>query len=128
MSDQAKKIGLIIGQEWDWPEAFMDVINKDDSNITAELVKLGGTFMGEPCQYDLIIDRISHEIPYYRAYLEYALLEGVYIINNSYTTAADSKFSCTSLVNHLGLNSPRTVILPNKQVDKDTSPSAFRNL
>jgi hypothetical protein len=128
MSDQAKKIGLIIGQEWDWPEAFMDAVNNGDSNMTAELVKLGGTFMGEPCQYNLIIDRISHEIPYYRAYLEYALLEGVYIINNPYTTSADSKFSCTSLVNHLGLNSPRTIILPNKQVDKDSSPSAFRNL
>ncbi len=128
MSTQAKKIGLIIGQEWDWPEAFMKAINEDDNNMTAELVKLGGTFMEELCHYDVIIDRISHEIPYYRAYLKYASIQGAYIINNPYTTSADGKFSGTALANHLGLNSPRTAILPNKQVDKDIAPSAFRNL
>ncbi len=128
MSSQAKKIGLIIGQEWDWPEAFMQAINDGDNDITAELVKLGGTFMEETCQYDVIIDRISHEIPYYRTYLNYASIEGVYVINNPYTLSADSKFSSTALVNRLGLNSPRTVILPNKQVDKEIAPSAFRNL
>ncbi len=67
MSDGAKKIGLLIGQEWEWPEAFMAAINGSDANVTAELVQLGGTFMGEPCTYDVIIDRISHEIPSYRA-------------------------------------------------------------
>lgn len=128
MSNQAKTIGLIIGQEWEWPEAFMETVNQGDNNVTAELVKLGGTFMEEMCPYDVIIDRISHEIPYYRTYLNYASIEGSYIINNPYTLSADSKFAGTALVNRLGLNSPRTVILPNKQVDKDVVPSTFRNL
>ncbi len=128
MSKQAKKIGLIIGQEWEWPEAFMEAINNSKENITAELIKLGGTFMDEPCEYDVIIDRISHEIPYYRAYLKYAAIHGAYIINNPYVWSADSKFSGTALINKLGLKSPRTVILPNKQVDKDVTPSTFRNL
>lgn len=128
MSDAVKKIGLIIGQEWDWPEAFMKAVNESDANITAELVELGGTFMDEPCSYHVIIDRISHEIPYYRAFLKYAAIQGAYIINNPYTCSADSKFSSTALVNSLGLKSPRTVILPNKQVEKDVSPGTFRNL
>ena len=128
MSEQARKIGLIIGQEWDWPEAFMEAVNESDVNATAELVKLGGTFMNESCDYDVIIDRISHEIPYYRAYLKYASIQGAYIINNPYTWSADSKFSSTALVNRLGLNSPRTVVLPNKQVERDVTPNAFRNL
>ncbi|MCA9918103.1 MAG: hypothetical protein KC445_09130 [Anaerolineales bacterium] len=128
MSKQAKKIGLIIGQEWEWPEAFMKAVNESGENVTAELVKLGGTLMDEPCDYDVIIDRISHEIPYYRAYLKYASIQGAYIINNPYTTSADSKFSGTVLVNKLGLTSPRTVVLPNKQVEHDVTPSTFRNL
>lgn len=128
MSDGAKKIGLIIGQEWDWPEAFMQAINGSDANVTAELVQLGGTFMDEPCEYNVIVDRISHEIPYYKAFLKYAAIQGAYIINNPYTCSADSKFSSTALVNRLGLKSPRTVVLPNKQVDKDVTPSTFRNL
>lgn len=128
MSEQAKKIGLIIGQEWEWPEAFMQRVNDSDENITAELVKLGGTFMNNPRKYDVIIDRISHEIPYYLAYLKYAAIQGTYIINNPYTMSADSKFSSIALVNSLGLKSPRTVVLPNKQVEKDVTPSTFRNL
>jgi glutathione synthase/RimK-type ligase-like ATP-grasp enzyme len=128
MSEPAKKIGLIIGQEWDWPEAFMKAVNDRNTNVTAELVQLGGTFMDDPCDYDVIIDRISHEIPYYRAFLKYASIQGTYIINNPFTWSADSKFSSTALVNRFGLNSPRTVVLPNKQVDKDVTPSTFRNL
>ena len=128
MGEPTKKIGLIIGQEWEWPEAFMEAVNGRHTNVTAELVQLGGTFMDDPCEYDVIIDRISHEIPYYRAYLKYASIEGTYIINNPFTLSADSKFSSTALVNRLGLNSPRTVVLPNKQVDKDVTPSTFRNL
>ncbi|MFZ1398210.1 MAG: hypothetical protein WAS33_15000 [Candidatus Promineifilaceae bacterium] len=128
MSKQAKKIGLIIGQEWEWPEAFMKAVNESDEDVTVELVKLGGTLMDEPCDYAVIIDRISHEIPYYRAYLKYAAIQGAYIINNTFTTSADSKFSGTVLVNKLGLKTPRTVVLPNKQVEYDVTPSTFRNL
>jgi hypothetical protein len=128
MSEASKKIGLLIGQEWDWPEAFMKAVNESETNVTAELVELGGTLMDEPCSYDVIIDRISHEIPYYRAFLKYAAIRGAYIINNPYTSSADSKFSSTALVNRLGLNSPRTVILPNKQVERDVAPGTFRNL
>ncbi len=128
MSEQAKKIGLMIGQEWEWPEAFMQAVNESNTNITAELVQLGGTFMDDPRVYDVIVDRISHEIPYYRAYLKYAVIQGTYIINNPYTWSAGSKFSSTALVNRLGLKSPRTVVLPNKQVERDVTPSTFRNL
>ncbi len=128
MGEQAKKIGLIIGQEWEWPEAFMQTVNSSNENVTAELVQIGGTFMDDPREYDLIVDRISHEIPYYRDYLKYAFIQGTYIINNPFTWSADSKFSNTALVNRLGLKSPRTVVLPNKQVDKDVTPSTFRNL
>ena len=34
--------------------------------VTAEIVKLGGTKMGEPPRYRVIVDRISHEVEYYR--------------------------------------------------------------
>lgn len=128
MSEQAKKIGLMIGQEREWPEAFIKAVNDSDENVTAELVQLGGTFMDDPRVYDVIIDRISHEIPYYQAYLKYASIQGTYIINNPYTMSADSKFSSTALVNRLGLKSPRTAVLPNKQVEKDVTPGTFRNL
>ena len=123
-----KRIGLIVGREQEWSEAFIDIVNKAGEGITAELVKLSGTSMDEPCPYDVIVDQMSHEVPYYRVYLEYAALQGRYIINNPFTWAADNKFFGTALINRLGFTSPRTIVLPNKHVEKDMTPSSFRNL
>ena len=67
------KIGLLCGREYSFPPAF---IARGESNsgktegIAAEFVKLGGTRMGEPAEYRVIVDRISHEVEYYRGYLE----------------------------------------------------------
>jgi len=123
-----KLIGLIVGQEQDWPEAFMKVVNESGSPVTAEMVKLAGTTMDAPCPYSLIIDRMSHEVPYYRAYLKYAALQGCQIINDPFTPSADDKFFGTVMSNNLGLTSPRTVVLPNKEIAKDLGPDSFRNL
>lgn len=123
-----KRIGMIVGRERDWSSAFMDAVARLDMGVQAELVKLSGTFMDEPCPYDVIIDRMSHEVPYYRVYLEYAALQGAYIINNPFTWSADSKFFGLALVNRLGFVSPRTIVLPNKHVEKDMTPDSFRNL
>ena len=49
----------------------------------AEFVKLGGTTMDEPVDYAVIIDRISHEVPYYRTYLKHAVLQGVTVDQQS---------------------------------------------
>lgn len=123
-----KKIGMIVGRDQNWPQAFMDAIARMDMGIEAELVKLSGTFMDEPCPYAVIIDRISHEVPYYRIYLEHAALQGAYIINNPFTWSADNKFFGLALVNRLGFTTPRTIVLPNKHVEKDMAPESFSNL
>lgn len=128
MNDDAiKKIGLIIGDERDWPEAVINEINQRPG-YEASLVKLAATFMDTPVSYDLIIDRISPEIPYYRSYLKYAATYGTHVINNPFTCSADNRFLGTAIVNRLGLTSPRTVSLPNKDVAMDAKPSSFRNL
>lgn len=126
--DESKRIGLIVGREWDWPSAFMDAVNQRERGVTADLVKLGGTFMDEACTYDVIVDRMSHEIPYYRAFLKYAAINDTYVINNPFTWSADSKFFAVVLANKLGLASPRTVVLPNKHIEIEVVPDSFRNL
>ena len=39
-------------------------------------MKLGGIRHDAPPKYDLIVDRISHEVPFYRATLKRLALEG----------------------------------------------------
>lgn len=108
-------IGLLVGREWSFPPAFMEEINRRDQGVTAEYVKLGGTRMDERVPYGVIIDRISHEVPYYRSFLKHAVLEGVTVVNNPFMWTADDKFFGASLITKLGIASPRTVVLPNKE-------------
>ena len=109
----AHKVGLLVGREWSFPPAFIEEVNRRDQGVVAEYVKLGGTSMNEPCPYAVIIDRISHEVPYYRSYLKNALLQGTKVINNPFMWTADDKFFEASLATRLGVASPKTIVLPN---------------
>jgi hypothetical protein len=108
------KIGVIVGREWSWPPAFIEEVNRRGGEVTAEYAKLGGTRMDEPVPYAVIVDRISHEVPYYRSYLKYAALNGTHVVNNPFMWTADDKFFEAGLATWLGVASPKTVVLPNK--------------
>ena len=84
-----------------------------------EFVKLTGTKMGEPSGYRVIVDRISHEVEYFRAYLKHAVLEGTYVINNPFWWTADDKFFNYSVAQKLGVAVPKTVVLPQKAYPAD---------
>ena len=71
------KVGLLVGREWSFPPEFIEEVNRRDAGVVAEMVQLDGTRMDEPCPYAVIVDRISHEVPYYRTYLKFAVLQGV---------------------------------------------------
>jgi hypothetical protein len=123
------KIGLLVGREWSFPPAFMDEVNGRKTGVIAEYAKLGGTQMNEPCPYSVLIDRISHEVPYYRSYLKNAVLQGARVINNPFMWTADDKFFDATLATKLGVAHPRTVVLPNKDYVPGIVPTeSLRNL
>lgn len=131
MSSDSLRIGLFVGMEWSWPPAFIDEVNRrsDKTGVTAEFVKIGGTAENEPNPYRVIVDRISHEVPYYRSYLKNAVLQGVKVVNDPFMWTADDKFFGTSVLAKLGIAVPKTYVLPNKDyipgIDHDKS---LRNL
>jgi len=116
-----KKVGLLCGREFSFPPAFIERVKtlgaKD--GVTAEFVKLGGTRMDEPAKYRVIVDRISHEVEYYRGYLKHAVLQGSYVINNPFWWTADDKYFNYSVAAKLGVAIPKTVLLPQKGYPKD---------
>ncbi len=124
-----EKIGLLVGREWSFPPAFIEEVNSREEDVIAEYVMLGGTQMDEPNPYAVIIDRISHEVPYYRSYLKNAVLQGVTVINNPFMWTTDDKFFEASLATRLGVASPKTIVLPNKEyVPGIAHPESLRNL
>ena len=124
-----KKIGILFGQENTFPQAFIDRVNsKNPRGIVAEFMHVEELMQGEPCDYAVIIDRISQDVPFYRAYLKNAALTGTAVINNPFWWSADEKFFNNCLATKLGVPVPKTVLLPSKDMPADTSAESFRNL
>ena len=130
--DRARTIGLLCGREYSFPPAFLDRVNELGAphGLNAEFVRLGGTRMDELARYRVIVDRISHEIEYYRGAMKHAVLQGAYVINNPFWWTADDKFFNYSVMAKLGIAIPRTVLLPQKgyPADFDLTPESLHNL
>jgi len=127
-----KKVGLLCGREYSFPPAFIVRVNElgKKDGVAAEFAKLGGTRMGEPAKYSVIVDRISHEVEYYRGFLKYAVLQGTYVINNPFWWTADDKYFNYSVAARLGIAIPKTVLLPQKGYpsDVDITSESLHNL
>ena len=83
---------------------------------------------GEPSGYTVIFDRISQDVPFYRAYLKNAALCGTTVINNPFWWSADEKFFNNCLATKIDVPVPKTVILPSRELPTDTSDESFANL
>src|SRR3984893_3436048 len=95
-----KKVGLLCGREFSFPPAFIE-------RVKSLGAKDGVTRMNEPAKYRVIVDRISHEVEYYRGYLKQAVLQGTYVINNPFWWTADDKFFNYSVASKLGIAIPK---------------------
>lgn len=122
-------IGILHGKERSFPEAFVKRVNeKKIAGIHAEQVKIEKVKQGEASGYDVIIDRISQDVPFYRAYLKNAAISGTAVINNPFWWSADEKFFNNALATKIGVPVPKTVILPSRELPDDTSSESFANL
>jgi glutathione synthase/RimK-type ligase-like ATP-grasp enzyme len=124
-----KKIGILHGMESSFPEAFVERINQiAPKDIMAERMIIDKVLQGESSGYDVIIDRISQDVPFYRAMLKNTALAGSAVINNPFWWSADEKFFNNALALSVGVPVPKTVLLPSKERPADTSETSFRNL
>src|SRR5437879_9450799 len=125
-----KIVGLLVGRENTFPGPFLEMVNQKGKadGITGELAVLGGTpELAEP-YHAVLVDRISHEVPYYRAHLKSAVLMGAVVVNDPFWWEADEKFFECTLARQLGVAVPKTVVLPNKSYIPDISDQSLRNL
>lgn len=123
-----KKIGLLFGMEQTFPPALVEEINRRDQGVAAEFVKVGGITLDTLFEYDVILDRISQDVKFYRAMLKVAALNGVRVVNNPFWWTADDKFFNYAVADKAGIPVPKTVLLPSKNHPPDTTADSFRNL
>ena len=124
-----KKIGVLFGQERSFPMAFIERVNsKNVEGIAAEPVRIDKVVQGDSDEYAVIIDRISQDVPFYRAFLKNAAISGTAVINNPFWWSADEKFFNNALAVKIGVPVPKTVILPSREIPPDTTNQSFSNL
>lgn len=124
-----KKIGILFGKERSFPVAFVERVNsKGVPGVMAEPVRIDKAMQGEHCGYDVIIDRISQDVPFYRTFLKNAAVTGTAVINNPFWWSADDKYFNNCLMTKVGVPVPKTVILPSRDHPDDTTGESFSNL
>jgi len=124
-----KKIGILFGKERSFPLALVDRINRSgDPGVAAEPVRIGGVGLETPKTYDLVLDRISQDIPFYRAALKKLAFDGTIVVNDPFWWSADDKFFNNVVARAVGVAVPKTVLLPSHEHPPDTAAESMSNL
>ena len=125
MADRSQHlIGLLLGAEEDWPQAFEALLRRvgpitDASGTTHEFATERLTIepfdLNDPVRVGLVIDRLGYWYYHPREWLKKAaLMNGTYLLNSPFTFQAMEKHSAYCAMLRLGLKIPRTVLVPYK--------------
>ena len=125
-----RRIGILRGMETTFPDALVPHINNTYGHlgVTAEFVQLDHVRTDAEPDYDVILDRISHEVPFYRSFLKWSAIKGTYVVNDPFWWSADDKFIDNLIAQEANVAVPRSVILPHRDHPPRTESSSFRNL
>ncbi|MDP4231594.1 MAG: hypothetical protein Q8916_14440, partial [Bacteroidota bacterium] len=113
-----------------FPPALRERINQlgEKDKVTAEFCSIDIWHSDEPKHYDVVLDRISQDVPFYRAVLKNMMLAGTKVVNNPLWMNADEKFFSYAICAKAGIHVPRTALVPSKTMPPDTTEKSFRNL
>lgn len=123
-----KRVGILYGRERTFPEAFCDEVNRRNKGVVAEPVKLSHTDLDLVRPFDVVVDRISHEVPFYQVFVKQLALMGVKVVNSPFWKLADDKYFGNCLAQRLGIAVPKTVALPQKEYIEDITQESLTNL
>jgi glutathione synthase/RimK-type ligase-like ATP-grasp enzyme len=123
------RVGLLTGRERSFPDALIaEVLRRAGTEVVAEYATVDIPAIDAPLPYDVLVDRISHEVTCYQPILKHAALFGTRVVNNPFWRIADDKFFNTALAARLGVAVPKTVVLPSKDYAEGVSEATLHNL
>ncbi len=124
-----KNIGVLFGNEKSFPQTLIDRVNTIvPKKVRAESIVVGAVRIDQLPRYQVILDRVSNAVPYYRSILKLAALNGSHVINNPFWKCADDNFFNAVLAERLNIKVPKTAIIPSKEMPEGTGPVTMRNL
>ena len=123
MSPNHHLIGLLLGAEKDWPQAFEAIAGRlgvfryagADHVLDTERVHIHPFNLRDPARHQVVIDRLAYWYYHPREWLKkVALMDDVYLINSPFTFQSMEKHSAYCALIRLGMNVPDTVLVPHK--------------
>ncbi|MEI2714100.1 MAG: hypothetical protein V9G04_12625 [Nocardioides sp.] len=123
MSERTHLIGLLLGAETDWPDAFESILRmvgpirqgEETHTFTSERLTIEPFELTDDARPELVIDRLAYWYYHPREWLKKAsLVNDTYLLNSPFTFQSMEKHSAYCAMVRLGLKVPRTVLVPFK--------------
>lgn len=117
-------IGLLLGNEEDWPGAFESMIRRmpqvsyegENHSFGTERIMIEPFDLRMKPRHSLVIDRLAHWYYHPREWIKkVTLMNDVYLMNNPFTFQAMEKHAAYCAMMRLGLNVPDTWLIPYKE-------------
>ena len=123
MATKDHLIGLLLGAEEDWPQAFEQIlrfvgpleVGGTTHQIASERLTIEPFDLTDPVRTGLVIDRLAHWYFHPREWLKKAsLVNGTYLLNSPFTFQSYEKHAAYCAMLRLGLQVPKTILVPYK--------------
>jgi hypothetical protein len=123
MSTNRHLVGLLLGAEEDWPQAFEAIAGRlgvfsyrgDQHAIDTERVHISPFNLRDKARHEVVIDRLAYWYYHPREWLKkVALMDDVYLLNSPFTFQSMEKHSAYCALIRLGMHVPDTVLVPHK--------------
>lgn len=125
----AKTVGILFGMERNFPHTLAaEITRRGGGDVVGEAVSVGHLRIDRKLPYDVILDRISHEVPFYRTMLKQVVIQGGQVVNNPFWFSADDKYFGCLVAERVGVANPKTVLLPHQDHPPGTESESFTNL
>ena len=135
MASVTRKIGLSLGADICWPLCYEQILDKlqlaiayqgDTVRIAVDRVTIEPFDLRQPCEYDVVLDRLTHWYHTSREWIKKAILmDGLYVLNNPWSVQSMEKHTSYCAMMHLGMPIPETWMIPPKayEATADLAPT-----
>jgi len=138
VANKTRRIGLSLGADICWPICYEALLRKlelsipdgkDTLTFEVDRIHIEPFDLRQPCQYDVVIDRLTHWYHVSREWIKKAILtDDLYVFNNPWSLQSMEKQTTYCAMMRLGFPVPETWLIPPKEyVDsKDLQPTLRR--
>ncbi len=137
MADLTRRIGLSLGADVCWPLCYEAVVERlgplevggKSVGFEVERLTIEPFDLRQPCQFDLVIDRLTHWYHTSREWIKKAvILDDLYVFNNPWSVQSMEKHTAYAAMMRLGLPVPETWMVPPKEYapSADLAPTLER--